>query len=223
MPSFRIYIAACMLIAADLYGQATLRAAVPKSKEATRASDLDDGARKDLVPAPMPDWFKFQTNDTVNGWINHLDATAITDHAWELWGAITTLTDQQHNGDKLPVYETWWSVQEALAPPGAVRKALLEKRNLLQLETPKQFGRMQEAFRAARPPSSLFSSVKYNDSIKKLIDQRKYNDGQELARINNGWGTTKPIIDRKLQDFDGIRSTSESFTLVGARLELDAR
>ena len=204
MLSTRLYISVGLLIAVCLCCWSTSRNVFVRSSETPHANlaARTEDTGNDLVPAPMPDWFKFQSNDTVNGWINNLDNKAITGHAWEIWGAITTLTDQQHNGNKLPVYETWWSVQEALAPPGATRAAILRNRKALQLETPKQFGRMKEAFRAARPPSTLFSSVKYNDSIKKLIDERKYNDGKELARINTGWGETKPIADRKIQDFN---------------------
>ena len=43
---------------------------------------------------PLPDWFKFQSKDTVNGWIDTDDNKAIVSHAWELWGALTSLTPQ---------------------------------------------------------------------------------------------------------------------------------
>jgi hypothetical protein len=36
---------------------------------------------------PLPEWFKFQTSDTVNGWISALDNKSITQHAWDRWGA----------------------------------------------------------------------------------------------------------------------------------------
>src|SRR5436309_10170796 len=76
-----------------------------------------------LAVAPMPDWFKFQAKDTVNGWITSDDAKAITGHAWELWAALTTLTNQELNGQKVPVYETWWDADEALIPSGQQLRA----------------------------------------------------------------------------------------------------
>src|SRR6266852_9691368 len=43
-----------------------------------------------LTVTPLPDWFKFESKDTVNGWINTDDIKAITTHAWGLWGALST-------------------------------------------------------------------------------------------------------------------------------------
>jgi len=77
-------------------------AAAPPAKAAADQNGIG------LVVTPLPDWFKFQSNDTVNGWIDTLDNKAITEHAWELWGALSTLTDQELNGQKVPIYETWW-------------------------------------------------------------------------------------------------------------------
>jgi len=207
MMSFRSYTLTGLLLAACASGWIVARTALARSYEATSGSSISGNASagdadQDLVPAPMPDWFKFQSNDTVNGWINTLDNKSITGHAWDLWGAITTLTDQQHNGQKVPVYETWWSAEEALAPPAALAAAARQGRRVLQLHAPKQFDRLKPDLFAARPPVSLFSIAKYNDSIKKRIDEHKYNDGKELARINAAWGNTKPIAERKLVDFD---------------------
>src|SRR5690242_11519302 len=135
MLSIRLYISVGLLIAVCLCCWSMSRNVLVRSSETPHANLAvrTEDSGNDLVPAPMPDWFKFQSNDTVNGWINNLDNKAITGHAWEVWGAITTLTDQQHNGNKLPVYETWWSVQEALAPPGPARAAILRNRKVIQL------------------------------------------------------------------------------------------
>jgi hypothetical protein len=213
MRSFRFFVGAVLM--GCVCGWAAMRSFSAQSRlpddvntaQQTSGANSADAGSPDLVPAPLPDWFKFESNDTVNGWINSLDNKAITTHAWELWGALTTITDQQHNGQKVPIYETWWSIQEALAPPATLRASIRRSRRVLHLESPKQFKSMKAAAtaaatRGARPASSLFSTVKYNDSIKKLIDSRKYNDGKELARINDGWGASKAIADRKLQDFD---------------------
>jgi hypothetical protein len=104
-----------------------------------------------LVVSPLPDWFKFQSLDTVNGWINDQDTKSITTHAWELWGALSTMTDQELNGEKVPVYETWWDRDEALAAPGMLA---VRKKNVRLFERPRQLNHTQGAKRdaAGRPP-----------------------------------------------------------------------
>ncbi|MBV9122495.1 MAG: hypothetical protein JO112_03905, partial [Planctomycetes bacterium] len=151
-----------------------------------------------LTVTPLPDWFHLQSSDTVNGWINDLDNKSITAHAWELWGALTTLTDQELNGQKVPIYETWWDAKEALS---SAPRATAAPRRGRQFERPRQFehlekARARAAITAERPPETLFDDVKYNDDIKQFIANNKYNNHQELDRINNSWGKTKPVAER---------------------------
>ena len=204
MSSLRFYARASLAISTCLFGLGPSRPATAQEGgtrlEAARAGANDSG--DGLVPAPMPEWFKFQSNDTVNGWINNLDNKSITAHAWELWGGMTTLTEQLHNGDKLPVFGTWWIKEQVLAPPGAGREAPSRTPNVFKFETPRQFKRATPVLSAGPLLSIAPEQVRYNDSIKKLIESRKYNDGKELARINSGWGTTKVIADRKILDFN---------------------
>jgi len=159
-----------------------------------------------LNVTPLPDWFKFQSNDTVNGWIDSLDIKAITGHAWELWGALTTLTDQELNGQKVPIYETWWDADEALLAPTQAKAATARRpQRTRKFERPRQL--LHEARTtgltagADRPTLTLVDDVKYNDDIKKFIADHKYNDHAELDRINTSWGDSKAIADRKLLDF----------------------
>lgn len=180
----------------------------PRAVAAAPPARAEDAPRTGLglVVTPLPDWFKFQTSDTVNGWIDSLDSKSITQHAWELWGALTTLTDQELNGQKVPIYETWWDSDEALLAP-AQAKAAAERRppRTRKFERPRQFLHEARAARLAgepdRPTFTLFDDVKYNDDIKNFISDHKYNDHAELDRINNGWGASKPIAERKLLDF----------------------
>jgi len=165
---------------------------------------ITDEPPSTLTPAPLPTWFKFQSNDTVNGWIDALDNKSITEHAYELWAALTTLTDQEYNKTKVPVYFTWWDARVALAPPTTPKRVLEGMQRSLQLETPRQFKRMKqlEAQETNALETCLFDQVKYNDKIMTQIRDRKYNDGKQLKMINDGWGNSKPIADRKLVDFD---------------------
>src|SRR5262249_62102839 len=91
----------------------------PGASEAKPKAEAEDSKKRGigLVVTPLPDWFKFQSKDTVNGWIDTDDNKAIVSHAWELWGALTSLTPQELNGQKVPVYETWRDADEDLLPP----------------------------------------------------------------------------------------------------------
>ncbi|HLJ93417.1 MAG TPA: hypothetical protein VKU02_09535 [Gemmataceae bacterium] len=176
--------------------------AAPEDKPKTQAEGLKKRAIG-LVVSPLPDWFMFQSKDTVNGWINSEDNKAIVNHAWELWGALTSLTNQELNGQKVPIYETWWDADEVLLAPG-LRKAALP--GIRRFHRPVQFRHAAKARSATVPepsrlPNTLFDIVKYNDDIKKHVDQFKYYDHTVLDGINDNWPQGTPIADRKLQDF----------------------
>ncbi len=161
---------------------------------------------------PLPAWFKFQSKDTVNGWVADSDVKSMTEHAWEIWGGLTTLTKQVFNGQKMPIYETWYDRNEALSPPQTVAPRLRGARRIRNFELPKQLihtgalarqhQRLERALAATalRPLLSFFDNVKYTEEIRKEIQDNKYYDGATLQKINDGWGIT-PIADRNLKDF----------------------
>jgi len=133
---------------------------------------------------------------------------AMNRHAWELWAALTWPSNQELNGQKVPVFETWWDADEALLPPQQMKGT----RGTRQFRRPVQF-RFQEAIQTrierldlgsnppARPPQTLFDEVKYSDEIKQFIAKNEYYDHSELDRINNNWPKSTPVQDRKLKDF----------------------
>jgi hypothetical protein len=172
------------------------------------AAEPDAKASKEAVSQeikvePLPDWYKFQSAKTVQGWIDDLDNKAITAHAWDTWGALTTMTNQKSNGELLPVFDTWWDKSEVFAPPG-VRAAL--GRQIHRFEPPAQF-RRSAALRAKAASSGHqfgqlgFDTVKYNDAVKKHVDDKHYNDQKVLAALNDGWPANTPLANRKVVDF----------------------
>jgi hypothetical protein len=158
-----------------------------------------------LTVTPLPDWFKFQSKETVNGWITTNDTKAISAHAWELWGALSTLTDQELNGQKVPVYETWWDADEALLAPQLARalpRGVRRFKRPVQLEhrdRARALARVAEA--PGRLPQLLFDNVKYSDEIQQFIAKNKYNDHAVLNQINDSWPAATAVADRKLKDF----------------------
>src|SRR5262249_34689841 len=141
--------------------------------------------------------------DTVNGWIDTDDNKAIVSHAWELWGALTSLTPQELNGQKVPVYETWWDADEVLLPPMQPQPA---KAGVRTFKRPVQFRNAERAARgnvadSSCPPVTLFDNVKYSDDMKNHVQQNKYYDHMVLDGINANWPKGTAIADRKLKDF----------------------
>jgi hypothetical protein len=152
---------------------------------------------------PLPDWYKFQSAKTVQEWIDDLDNKAITGHAWDTWGALTTMTDQKSNGELLPVFDTWWDKIEVFAPPG--RKAA-PRRPIHRFEPPAQFRRSaglraKAGFTDHHFGQLGFDTVKYNDAVKKHVDDKHYNDQKILTAVNNDWAANTPLANRKLADF----------------------
>jgi hypothetical protein len=175
----------------------------PDDKEARGGKRRANG----LTPAPLADWFKPRTRQTINGWIATDDTKAMTEHAWELWAALTSPTEQKLHAEEAPVFMTWWDANEALLAPDQLAKGLPAG---TQFRIPVQF-QQQEVVRAERielglgapprPPHSLFEDIKYNDDIKQFIDANRYNDHAELDRINNGWSKSTPVAARNLKAF----------------------
>jgi hypothetical protein len=82
------------------------------------------------LPDPKVPGFHFpETEATVLTWVQQSNsgtpaaaaATAnITTHGWGLWTAITMPTSQIDSGERLRVFETWFTPQEIDIPPGGV-------------------------------------------------------------------------------------------------------
>ena len=51
-----------------------------------------------LTYSPMPNTFKFRMKEVVNTWVEGNDTKAIIEHAWELWGGLSTVVTQQVDG-----------------------------------------------------------------------------------------------------------------------------
>src|ERR1700730_13150401 len=68
-----------------------------------------------LTPKPMPPWFKLLPKAVINTWVVKHNVREMTEHAWAMWGAVTSLTVEQFRGVQAPVYLTWWPQQDVFA------------------------------------------------------------------------------------------------------------
>ena len=74
-----------------------------------------------LTYTPMPPAFKFQPTATIEGWVQQNDNKAMIQHAWEIWGGLTTLTSQVVDGKpiKVATFETWVDESTVFPTPSA--------------------------------------------------------------------------------------------------------
>lgn len=164
---------------------------------ARAAAGVDRGptAGEERKAAPLPAWFKFQTDVVIGGWVATGDAKAMLGHAWELWAAVTSLTEQRIGGARVPVFETWWSIGEiATEGPGAQRRFV----------APRQLARVGErrgVGKAARRAAALAGDVKFNDELRAHAAAKGYFDAAKLEALNAGWPGEAAVGARKIEDF----------------------
>lgn len=67
----------------------------------------------DIVPKPVPAGFNFPTPAaTIDKWIATSDNKAIHAHAWDLWAALSSGSNEFYNGTELPIFETWYTDED---------------------------------------------------------------------------------------------------------------
>ena len=133
-----------------------------------------------LTYTPMPDWFQFRKPDVVQGWIDQNDTRAMTEHAWELWGGLTSPTTQTvHNQEvTVPIFETWVDELTVFSPPPkllAVPEVLARPfRPPVQLRHRRRAGAQLEALPPASPESLRVVTVKYTKEIYEHVQANNY-------------------------------------------------
>jgi hypothetical protein len=193
----------CVVYAAFGLLVTTNAAPHPRTMEADAHPATGEADSASLTVEPLPVWYKFESSKTVQAWIDALDTKAITTHAYDIWGAVTSLTNQKSDERQLAVFETWWDKSEVFAPP-AFRAA--PRRPIHRFEVPAQFRRAAalrgQALFTEHPLGKLaLDTVKYHDAIKKHVSDEGYNDVKKLAKINSDWPAATPLAGRKLADF----------------------
>lgn len=95
------------------------------------SSQVDDLKEKDegddLVYVPMSENV-FESSANLQKWADEYDTTKIFEHAWNIWGGMTAMTDQMYPSNsvadaegikqvKLAVFSTWYDEFETFSPP----------------------------------------------------------------------------------------------------------
>lgn len=203
-------------VAGALVGAVTLGLTLARSA----AQDAAQGAGPNglgLTFRPMPSWFKFRPAAEIETWIQENDAKSITQHAWELWGGLTSPTTETVDGKSVtyPIFETWVDESTVFPSPTASPAAEVARRGPGRPFTlPKQFlhsplerARLREqSATAARslPTIPMVVSVKYTQEMYDHVRANKYYDPFVMASLTASW-TSKtpptPIRDRSIKPF----------------------
>jgi hypothetical protein len=148
-----------------------------------------------LTPEPMSPWFKFLPKPVINTWVVNHNERDMTEHAWALWGAVTSPTFEQFRGIQAPVYLTWWPQQDVFAAQPQLSQLAVSTHSI-HFDRPHQFNRIrhQEAVSKdamALPGSKPISvTVQYNNAIFLQVRQNQYYLTSVLESINSSWGAT---------------------------------
>jgi hypothetical protein len=173
-----------------------------------------------ITPEPIalgPSDFPLPT-DLLERQIAANDTAALRQHAWKIWTGMIADSTQSFQGQKLPIWETWLSEQEAFA--GATLALSNGPRTLLPFSRPSQFRHqvqngaqpsLQAAANAEGPP--LFAVVKFSPDQAGFVEAQhatppaggptvSYTRTADLNRLNayfDQQGTATAA--RKIVDF----------------------
>jgi hypothetical protein len=126
------------------------------------------------------------------------DETRVRAHAWDLWTALTAPSESMVDGQRLPVFQTWYSIDEVYNPRG--REGVARRTLRHAFSVPKQSAIANGARGGA--PAGLMSFVKLNDAAASFIWDNKYYLTPTLAALNakfDAQGTS--AVERSINPF----------------------
>ncbi len=154
----------------------------------------DDAALAIFKPVPLPNpkipGFKFpEDSNLVNSWVAKNDMVKMAQHSWGIWTALTMNSGESYQGQKLSVFETWFTpqdIQDGLASEEATTTLLAGKaaRNPNKLKKPRQFnhnGKKLLAFnQSCAVENDVLVTVKYDPNAAQHIVKNKLFDSTAM-------------------------------------------
>jgi hypothetical protein len=203
-------LAAAVIVAVAQVGWRRTDAGPTKADEARPLGPNGIG----LTYTPMPEWFEFRKSAEIQRWIDQNDTKAMIEHAWELWGGLTSLTSQEIDGKKYPVFETWVDEFTVFPPAKDLRAPIADATAKAHPFTrARQLDRAGRARRAAAtagaappvpPVSPLVVTVKYTKEIDDAVQQNHYTSTAVMNELNQSWDKSRPptpLRDRTVKPF----------------------
>jgi hypothetical protein len=146
----------------------------------------------------IPSGFEFPTEEHVLlGYVLGGNRAAIRRHAWNLWAGLTSMSSSIVDGQRLPVFATWYSVPEVYNPEG---KAGARRRPYAHPEklTQSQLANSDQGGAAA----GLMSFVKLNQAAADFIWKNRYNLRSTLTKLKKRFDAQgTPTVERSIKPF----------------------
>jgi hypothetical protein len=190
-----------------------------------------------VTPVPLPNpqvsGFNFpETEATVLGWINQLGngspadaATAFESmhlHGWGLWTALTLPTSQIDNGERLRVFETWFTPEELASGPNPTTlptsASVTRSRSALL-----RFNQFQHGSETQEPASpmdgseTVFGYVKFDPTATAHIVNEQLLSTAALNQLMMGGAQQIPPFPSTALTLKSAFQVITASTLVGGR------
>ncbi len=130
------------------------------------------------------------------------DLAAQRAHAWRLWAALNTPSHSRAYGQRLPIWQTWYSATDVY--DGTLHGNLSESRHLLSCCTfaiPLQ-DEIEHKDVDKDEPAVTMAFVKFNAPAAQFIIDRGYNKQSTLTQLNAQYDRSHtPVTMRQIQPF----------------------
>ena len=158
-------------LASAAIGLAIVAAGLPAAAQGTFRFAYQDLPARSGIPVP---------EFTLLGAVLGDDQAAVRRHAWDLWAGLTAPSDSVVDGQRLPIFQTWYSIPEVYNPRG---RAGVERR---AFRHPFKVATQAAIANGARggAPAGLMSFVKLNRGSADFVWDNRYHLTPTLADLN---------------------------------------
>ena len=129
------------------------------------------------------------------GYVDAEDLRAMRAHAWRLWTGLTAPSRSTWNGQRLPVFETWYSATEVFEDRYRDRPPSRPRSFVRELEIPKQSVHTRST--AATAGAGVMSFVKLNQEAATFIWDNGYYLRSTLDGLQQRFDTTNAPLDQR--------------------------
>jgi hypothetical protein len=196
-----------------------------------------------IEPVPLPDpkipGFHFPESEaTIVKWVFDLSNGSASDaapqafeniatHGWGLWTAVTRETGQVYAGQRLRVFETWYTPEELVAAadanPAIVRPAMPQRR--ARLRTLGQFDHERAASSPALPATGavddqVIGFIKFDPTAADHIRRQELLSRGALSQLLQGGARQIPVFPPTALALKTVFQVMASKSLVGGRYYL---
>ena len=190
------------------------------------------------LPDPQVPGFHFpETEATVLTWVQQMNSGSagalaasnnITTHGWGLWAALTMPTSEVDGGERLRVFETWYTPQEIDIPPGGVSLSPLTLNLRLARRTRSPMGNFVQFEQGLEPRDrelldqssgneTVFGYVKFDPTAADHVIKQQLLNTTTLNQLMEGGAAQIPVFPNTALTLKSAFQIISAKTLVGGR------